>query len=164
MSFLKKLWEGIKKIFMGLRSKSKAWVTIAIQVVEGIKTVMATPVADVITSIIPGSADDKVKEVIRLWVPKVLLQLHMVEAIIDIKDPNEQLNAILAKIKLSDKETRNIIWHGLGSLIIEKLSDGKFSWQDSVAVAQYYYDHILDTDDEPTPEETAAALASDDED
>lgn len=153
MSFLKKLWDSIRHLFQGLQLKSKVWVAIAIKAVQAVKVVMDSPVPDVLTSIIPGDVDDKAKNVIREWIPKVLLQLNMVEAIVNIEDPNEQLNAILAKIKLANKETRNIIWHGLGSLIIEKLSDGKFSWADSVAVAQYYYDHILDTDKDVTPAE-----------
>lgn len=159
MSFLKKLFESIKKLFSGLKLKSKVWVHIAVETVQEIKKAMDSPVPDVLTTMIKGEWDDKTKNVIREWVPKVLLQLNMVEVITNITDTNEQLNAILAKIKLADKETRNIIWHGLGSLIIEKLSDGKFSWADSIAVAQYYYDHILDTDKAVTPEQVIEGLS-----
>lgn len=158
MSFLKKLWNGIRKLFAGLRLKSKVWVKLAVGVVQGLKVIMDSPVPDVVAAIIPGDADDKVKDKIRLWIPKIMLELNMIEAIAGIEDVNEQLNAILAKIKLSSKETRNIFWHGLGSLLIEKFSDGKFSWADAVAVSQYYYDNILDTDDDVKDDEIAAAL------
>ncbi len=162
MPFLKKLFAGIKKMFIGLRLKSKVWVHIAVIAVQEIKKVMDSPVPDVLTSMIKGEWDDRTKNVIREWVPKVLIQLKMIEAVTDITDVNEQLNAILAKLKLADKETRNIVWHGLGSLIIEKLSDGKFSWADSVAVSQYYYDHILDTDQAVTPQQITEGLAESD--
>lgn len=163
MSFLRKLWDGIKSLFQGLRIKSKVWVHLAIIVMQNIKTVMDSPVPDVLTSIIPGGADDAIKEKIRLWIPKVMLELNMIDAIANIEDPNDQMNAILARIKLSSQETKNIFWHGLGSLLIEKFSDGKFSWADSVAVAQYYYDHILATPQEITPDQIAPALSSHEE-
>lgn len=140
-SFLNKLWKGIAKVFEGVRAEAKKSVHIAVLVVQGVKKVMDNPVTDVITAIIPGEADDKAKDVIRKWLPKILLELSMVEAVTGIEDPNEQLNAILAKIKLSSDETKNIFYHGLASLIVEKLSDGDFSWSDSVAVAEYYYSH-----------------------
>lgn len=159
MSFLKNLWHSIKSLFEGLRVKSKVWVHLAIIVMQNVKMVMDSPVPDVLTSIVPGEADDKIKGLVRLWIPKVLLELNMMEVVANITDVNEQLNAILAKIKLSSQETKNIFWHGLGSLLIEKFSDGKFTWADSVAVAQYYYDHILDTPEEVKQEEIAPALA-----
>lgn len=162
MPFLKKFFTGVKKLFTGLKLKSKVWVHISVVVVQEIKKIMDSPVPDVLTSMIKGEWDDRTKNIIREWVPKVLLQLNMIEAIANMTDVNEQLNAILAKIKLADKETRNIVWHGLGSLIIEKLSDGKFSWADSVAVSQYYYDHILDTDQAVTPEQVTEGLAESD--
>ena len=161
MSFLSKLWNSIKGLFQGLRVKSKVWIHLAVVVIQNIKTVMDSPVPDVLAAIIPGEADDKVKDQIRVWVPKILMQLNMMEVIANIENLDEQLNAILAKLKLAEKETRNIFWHGLGSLLIEKFSDGKFSWADAVAVSQYYYDHILDTDEAVTPAEMAEALAFD---
>jgi hypothetical protein len=151
MSFLKKLWESIKNLFTGLEVKSKVWVHVAVDVVQALKAIMDTPVPDVLTAIIPGNIDDKAKDKIREWIPKILLQLNMIEAIADMTNVNDQLNAILAKMKLSSDEAKNIVWHGLASLIIEKLSDGKFSWADAIAVSQYYYDHILGTHEAVTP-------------
>lgn len=164
MSFLKKLWQGIANLFKGLRIKSKVWVHLAVTVVQKLKDITDSPVPDVIAAIIPGEADDKIKDKIREWVPKVLLQLNMMEVIVGIEDPNEQMQAILAKIKFSSKETRNIFWHGLASLLLEKFSDGKFDWKDAIAVSQYYYDHILDTNDAPTPQTVAQVLAAEDTD
>jgi hypothetical protein len=147
--FLHKLWLGIRHIFEGIEHELRILVPVAIKVVEGIKAAMDGPVDDVLASIIkhaiPGDADDKfidkVTSTINSWIPKVLLELNMVDAIANIEDTNEQLQAILDKLKLSSDETKNIFYHGLSSLILEKLSDGKFSWSDAVAVAEYYYQH-----------------------
>jgi hypothetical protein len=112
---------------------------------------MDSPVDDVILGIIkgaiPGDADDKVidkvKSVVEKWLPKVLLELQVIDAVSGMDNVNDQLNAILAKIKLASNETQNIIWHGLASLILEKLSDGEISWADSVAISEYAFQNII---------------------
>jgi len=144
LRFLAGLWKG-------LASETKKLVPVAIGVVQAIKMVMDSPVDDVILAIIkkaiPGDADDalidKIKGVVETWVPKVLLELKMIESIANIEDQNEQLKAILAELKLSSDETKNIVYHGLSSLILEKLSDGKLSWSDSIAIGEYYYTNIV---------------------
>lgn len=147
--FIHKLWLGIRKIFDGLEHELKILVPVAIKIVEGVKLVMNSPVDDVLGAIvksaIPGDADDKlidkIRSTVNQWIPKVLLELNMVQVVADMTDVNQQLQAILDKLKLSSDETRNVFYHGLGSLILEKLSDGKFSWSDAVAVSEYYYQH-----------------------
>lgn len=143
LKFLAGLWRG-------LGNETKKLVPVAIAVVQGVKKVMDSPVDDVLLAIIknaiPGNADDvlidKIKTVVETWVPKVLLELKMVESIANIENQNEQLKAILAELKLSSDETKNIVYHGLSSLILEKLSDGELSWSDSIAIGEYYYKNI----------------------
>lgn len=137
-----KLWSGIKRIFKGLNAEAKKLLPIAIEVVEKVKMVIASPVADVITALIPGDVDDIIKEKLRVILPRLIMELAMVEAITDIENDDERLNAILAKIKLSSDDAKNVFYHGLCSLIIEKLSDGNFSWSDAVIVSEYYYLHF----------------------
>ncbi|HJU45518.1 MAG TPA: hypothetical protein VJ647_01990 [Chitinophagaceae bacterium] len=149
--FLRRLWAAIASLFHKVDDEVKMWVPIAIRVVQGIKRVMDGPVDDVILTIvktaIPGDADDKlidkVHRTVEEWIPKVLLQLNLVNSIADTEDVNEKLKAILAQLKLSGDETKNIFYHGIASLILEKLSDGKFDWTDATAVAEYYYQHEM---------------------
>jgi hypothetical protein len=103
-------------------------------------------VLGIIKVAIKGQADDviidKVQAVVKEWVPKVLLELQIVDSIANITDPNEQLKAILAKIKMSSNETQNMLYHGLAAIVLEKLSDGKLTWSDSVAISEYYFNNI----------------------
>ena len=150
MTLVGRILRAIGSIFNGLKSEVKKLVPVAVAVVQGIKSAMDTPVDDILLAIIktaiPGDADDilidKIKKVVETWVPKVLLELRMVESIANIEDQNEQLKAILAELKLSSNETQNIVYHGLCSLILEKLSDGELSWSESIAVGEYYYKNI----------------------
>lgn len=138
-TFLHKLWESIKHAFESVEKEVKEDVVIAISVVQRVKLLVDGPVADVIAALIPGHVDDDIKEKLREWLPKLLLELGMVQAIANIDNVNDQLAAILGKLKLSSDDAKNAFYHGLASLILQKLSDGKLSWSDAVAISEYYY-------------------------
>lgn len=151
MKALKKLWAWVAKIFNQLNAKTKVLVPIAIKVVEAIKDFELSQSADfiefVVTKAIPGDADDKAvkvaREVIRKWLPKILLELQLIEVAANTDDVNEKLQLILKQLKLSSDETQNIVYHGIASLIIEKLSDGELSWSDAIAISEYYYKNVI---------------------
>jgi len=148
---LKKIWSAIATAYEFIIGNTQKYIPIAVKVIEGLKKVMDSPVDDVIAEIlkiaIPGDADDKLIEKIRKtveeWLPKILLELKLVESISNITDKNEQLNAILEQLKFSSEETQNILYHGMCSLILEKLSDGRISWTDAVALSEYYYSNFV---------------------
>ena len=151
MKALKKLWAWVAKVFNGLNAKTKLLVPIAINIVQAIKDFELSQSADfiefVVTTAIPGDADDKAvkkgRSIARVWLPKILLELQLIDSIANESDLNTQLQAILSQLRLSSDETQNIVYHGLSSLIIEKLSDGELSWSDAVAISEYYYKNII---------------------
>jgi hypothetical protein len=148
--FLKKIWDGVKNIYHKLIGGTQKYVPIAINIVEAVKSVMATPVDDILAEIIkksiPGGADDvlidNIKNTVEKYIPLILIELQATEIISNIEDPKEQLKAIFDRIKVSSNETQNILWHGLASLLIEKLSDGRISWSDAVALSEYYFTNL----------------------
>ena len=150
MTIFTRIWAFISKLWNGLSSETKSLAPVAIKIIQGIKTVMDSPVDDIITFVIknaiPGSADDvlidKINATVKEWLPKILIDLNIANAIANINDPNKQLQAILEQLKLSSNETKNIFYHGFCSLILEKLSDGELSWSDSTAIAEYYYKNL----------------------
>lgn len=149
--FLKKIWDGIKNLWNKVVDKTRDMVPVAINVVEAIKAITDSPVDDVLAEIIkraiPGTADDiivdKIKRTIEDWVPRILTQLVIIDGIANIDDPNEQLQEILKRLKLAEDETKNIVYHGLASLILEKLSDEELSWSDAAAISEYYYQNFV---------------------
>jgi hypothetical protein len=152
MTIAGRILRAIGSLFQNLRKETKRLVPVAINVVEGIKTVMDSPVDDILLAVlkqaIPGTADDilisKIQGVVKEWLPKVLFELYAVKEIADIQDANEQLKVILARFKLSSDESKNIFYHGFCSLILEKLSDGKIEWSEAVLISEYYFKNLHD--------------------
>lgn len=64
-TFVAKLW---RKVPDELQDK----VSIGVRIVENLKIVIASPMADVVTSVIPGDLDDKLKDYLRILLPKIL--------------------------------------------------------------------------------------------
>ena len=156
--FLQKIWEGIAHLFQGLEHELKVLVPVAIKIVNEIKLINDSPVADIIEQLLKPLGLDPaiaaIREKAKTVLPKIILDLGMIDAINGITDPNAQLQAILVKINLSPNATKNVFYHGLASLILTELSDGNFTWSDATAVAEYYYKHLNDavpTDVPPIP-------------
>lgn len=137
--FLQRLWNGIKSLFEKVDQGVKELLPVVTQIVNNMKLITDTHIGDVLTAIIPGDGDKKLLDKMREYLPKAIAALALVEEIANITDPNEKLRAILAKINVSPDDTKKVFYHGLASLMLEKLSDGEFSWADATAVAEYYY-------------------------
>lgn len=137
--FLQTLWNGIKRLFEKANEGVKTLLPVVTELLNNAKLITDSHIGDVLTAIIPGDADDKIVAGIRKFLPKALEGLNLAKEISDIEDPNERLKAILAKINVAPDDTKKVFYHGLASLMVEKLSDGVFSWADATAVAEYYY-------------------------
>ena len=123
---------------------------IAINVVEQIKQVNESTTGDIIELIISkaikGNADDliirQVREQLRKRLPEVLEIMRLSMNIAKVDDKNLQVKMILDAINMSPDEIRNAHYHTFCSLVLEKISDGKLTWSESVLLAEYYYNMI----------------------
>lgn len=120
---------------------------VAIKVVDALKNINNSTegdaIAAVITAVIPGKKDDVIVAMVRNFLkdilPKVAVELKIVDSIRGIKDPSEQLKAICNAINISSSDYKNSTYHALATMIINYLSDGKITWGEAVALAEYYY-------------------------
>ena len=123
---------------------------VAINVVEQIKQVNESTAGDVIELIISkaikGTADDiiihQLREKLKTELPKVLEIMQTALNIAKVDDANLQVKQIIAAINLSPDEVKNVYYHTFAVLILEKISDGKLTWSESVMIAEYYYNKI----------------------
>lgn len=148
--FFRKIWAGVKRMYGKLVDKTRDVVPVAINIVQGVKTVVDGPVDDIVATIlkraIPGIKDDilidKVHNLIIKYVPQALTRLMLIKDVANLTNPNDQLKAILAQLRLSSDEQKSIVYHGLATLILEKLADGKLTWGESAIIAEYYYENF----------------------
>ena len=123
---------------------------VAINVVEQIKQVNDSTTGDIIELIISkaikGNADDiaikAIREQLRKRLPEVLEIMRLSMNIAKVDDKNLQVKLILDAINMSPDAIKNAHYHTFCSMLLEKISDGKLTWGESVIIAQYYYDNI----------------------
>lgn len=147
---MKKLWikirDFIKKSYVKLVDETKENIPIAINIVEGVKKVMDSQVDDVILSVLkviiptlPSGQIEMVKGKVEEYLPKLLMELNLINTIANTADINEQLNLILNALKLSSDEIKAEKYHTLASKLLIILSDGKITWGESVMFTEWYY-------------------------
>ena len=123
---------------------------VAINVVEQIKNINESSTGDIIELIISkaikGNADDlaikAIREQLRKRLPEVLEIMRLSMNIAKVDDANLQVKMILDAINMSPDAIKNAHYHTFCSMLLEKISDGKLTWGESVIIAQYYYDNI----------------------
>ena len=154
MKKIKALFLEIKLFVLKIWDKADELVDliapVAINVVEQIKQVNESTAGDVIELIaskaIKGTADDiiihQLREKLKTELPKVLEIMQTALNIAKVDDANLQVKQIIAAINLSPDEVKNMYYHTFAVLILEKISDGKLTWSESVMIAEYYYNKI----------------------
>jgi len=144
---LRRIFREIGNWFKRLPQNVVTLVPIAINVVEGIKKVMDSPIDDVILFIIknaiPGSADDviidKTKVLLEEWIPKILIILRGIDEVSGTKTEDEILNDIISDINTLNDESKAAFYHNFATLILEKLTDGKLTKSECIILTEYYY-------------------------
>ena len=154
MKKLKVSFAKVKLFIAQLYSKADELIEritpVAINVVEQIKQVNDSTAGDIIELIISkaikGVADDLIirnlRAKLREKLPEVLEVMRTALNIAKVDDKNLQVKLILDAINMSPDAIKNAHYHTFCSMLLEKISDGKLTWGESVIIAQYYYDNI----------------------
>lgn len=144
--FFLKILGFIKKAFNALKDETKQYLPIAIKIVETLKKIMDSPVDDIILTvvevIIPNIPSDKVniiKAKIEEALPKILIELNLINTIANIDNVNDQLQAILDALKVSTDDTKAEKYHILATKLLMILGDGKITWSEAVIFTEWYY-------------------------
>ncbi|WP_345948283.1 hypothetical protein ABDD95_15645 [Mucilaginibacter sp. PAMB04274] len=137
--WLKKIWTAIQKLFNHIPCELQTAVHTGVVITENIKTFVDSPAADIITAIIPGDLDDRIKSLLRSALPAILTQLRLADDCTNFSTP-EQLTACAIKTIQSLKgDLKSAFLHNLSVLIAQVASDGKLTWQEAVSFMEWYY-------------------------
>lgn len=137
--FLSNLWQKIKLFFNGIPAHLKAAVHIGVAVTENIKLFVDSPVTDIITALIPGDVDDKVKNLIRTALPGILIQLKLADKCANENDPQKTTTCAIKIIQELKGDIKNAFLHNLSILISQVAADGKLTWKDGAYIMEWYY-------------------------
>jgi hypothetical protein len=150
-SFLHKIGEFFHNLFEGLKPKLQNAVHWGVVITENLKNAIDSQVADIITAIIPGELDDKIKDKLREALPKIVVELRLVDTTMGLTDPQEIMAAAVKVIQQLDGDYKSAFLHDFSILAAQVAADGKLDWDDAVYLLQWYYDHKFKGQDEVTP-------------
>lgn len=150
MNWIKKVWEKAKSLFTIADEKAKKLTKLAIKITNAVKTVVDSPVDDIIAEIakksISGTADDiaidKAMTIIKEKLPSIIIKLNLIDAALSVSDPYEKANAILAQVKFASDDQKNLFYHSLATTLIGQLSDGKFTFGECCVIAEMGYQEM----------------------
>jgi hypothetical protein len=140
-TFLSKIWDEIEALFSGMPAELKTAIHIGVIVTENLKNFVDSPAADILTALIPGDADDELKDLLRAKLPTILTELKLADSCGSLTDP-AQITACAVKVLQDlDRDIQSAFLHNLSVLIAQIAADGKLSWGDGVYLLQWYYQH-----------------------
>lgn len=138
-SFLKKLWQQIKDLFEAIPDDLKSAIHIGVIVTEAIKTFVDSPAADILTAIIPGDIDDKIKDLLRAKLPEILTELKLADSCGKLTDPSQITACAVKTLQQLDGDIKSAFLHNISILVAQVAADGKLSWSDGVYILEWYY-------------------------
>lgn len=146
-SFIKGIIDAIGNLFRSMKKEAKKAVEFGVNAVNWLKNQDAEnpQIADLITTLIPGTKDDDFKNKIRESVPKILVQLNLVQDTLG-KTDEEILKEGIKALQALTAGPRTVFLHGLSVLLAEVYADGKLDLKDLLIVQKWYYDHQNDDD------------------
>lgn len=136
--FLKDLWAWIVEKFEKIDPKLREIGTIAVNVTEAVKKFVNSPVAVVITDLIPGKVDDAVRELLIRIIPDVLSTSTLLKDSADMT-PDEVIAEWLAQAAKLDHDTVSGEYLSVASKIVKQLAadlaDGELSITEATGLA-----------------------------
>lgn len=150
MKWIKKTLIKIKELFTVADAKAQKLTKFAIKVTNIAKSVIDSPVDDIVAEIvkksISGNADDVIIDEAMLTIkeklPSIVIKLNLIDAALSVDDPYEKANAILAQVKFASDDQKNLFYHSLATTLIGQLSDGKFTFGECCVIAEMVYQEM----------------------
>ena len=138
-SFIAKIWDGIKSLFEEMPEEMQTAIHIGVIVTENIKNFVDSPVADVLTAIIPGDIEDDVKNWLRAKLPTILTELKLADSCSNLTDPLQITECAIKVLQGLDGDVKSAFLHNLSIFIAQVAANGKLTWSDGVTILEWYY-------------------------
>jgi hypothetical protein len=146
--FISKAWSAIAGWFSAKVETIPATVTVdeidnVINIVENIKKAVNSPFAVLATTLIPGTIDDAIRTKLADFLPKLLAGLTFAKDSNVTYNSETVLDELMKKIKFSDKEDQDALYHSMASRLLIIVSDGRVTWTEAIGAVEYYFKNIF---------------------
>ena len=140
-NWLKKIWKSIQALFNRIPDELKTAIHTGVTVTENIKTFVDSPAADILTTLIPGETDDRIKTALRTALPALLTQLKLADSCSDASSPEEITTCAVKTLQSITGNLKSAYLHDISVMIAQVAADGKLTWQDGAYIMEWYYQH-----------------------
>jgi hypothetical protein len=138
-TFIAKIWAGVETLFSSFPAEIKTAIHIGVIITENIKNFIDSPVADVLTALIPGDLDDEIKNLLRAKLPGILTELKLADSCSALTDPLQITQCAIKVLQGMDGDLKSAFVHSLSIFIAQVAADGKLTWGDGVTILEWYY-------------------------
>ncbi|MGZ3753585.1 MAG: hypothetical protein ACXVAY_01420 [Mucilaginibacter sp.] len=139
---------------------AEADVAKAIAIVQNIKKAVGSPIAVLITDLIPGDVDNAIRQTLVDDLPAILAGLTFADSLLTGSDKSTQINTLLANVRFAKEDNLNALYHTLAAKVLMIVSGDTVSWSNAVMAVEYYFTHIfLQGAPDPVVNQAAAPAA-----
>lgn len=139
MKFLEKIGDLLRNIF----SKSQVVSEAAVKAINILKTAVESPLIGFVTFAIPGNTDDKIVKALQDVLPRIALDLNLVNSYLQNKSSQEILIALTVYLKEKTKDDRSGTYERLAAVIYQRMMGSeKPSYDDARELTQYIYKEL----------------------
>jgi hypothetical protein len=139
--FLKRVKEKVVNLFKRLTGKAKEIIPVGIKIVEAIKKVTDSNMADMFVELtFITDLDDKALKILRDLLPKILRELEEWDDALE-GTVEEKLRNSLIKINKYPKLKKNLLYLGIATEINKELSHGKLPYEVSLTATHEAYNN-----------------------
>jgi len=147
---ISKAFAWVKSLWTKLDSAVDKLLPIATGIVQKVKVAVESDTFSTIKAIVefytPDAVDltiDTVVAAVQKIIPKLAVQLEIIESIAGIEDPVEQVAAVIEKLKSLTDEQNEKYWASFAQELLYVLADGKVTWGEAASLAEYHYQNYI---------------------
>jgi hypothetical protein len=140
---LEQISDWLKRKFKQGFDAAKKHSHIAVKVTDGLRKIVESPVADLLTAMIPGELDNEIKYKLRKELPGIAAKMAIAHNILQAnEDPTLALARMREYIASLGLDAQRAWWVDFSAHVMEVFSDGDVTWGELVSITQKAYDEI----------------------
>lgn len=142
-AWLQKIAQFIQSLFSHIPAELQTAIHTGVTITENLKNFVDSPATDILTTLIPGNLDDKIKTALRQALPGILTQLKLADSCASAHTPEDITACATQTLQALDGNVQNAFLHSLAVMVTQVAADGKISWQDTACIVEWYYQHCF---------------------